>query len=81
MRLLVRLAERSKAPDLRHVPKVGEVFWSTIVGVVRIPHLTLEINLRFLAFEDNLFVFLGEKKKDIMKVANESMLLLAKLSV
>ena len=48
---------------------------------VRIPHLKLEINLGFLAFEDNLFVFLGEKKKDMMKVANESMLLLAKLSV
>ena len=81
MRLLVRLAERSKAPDLSNVPKVGEVFWSTIVGVGSNPTPDIGSKSTIPSFRESLFVFLVEKKKDRMKVANESMLLLAKLSV
>ena len=63
MRWLVRLAERSKAPDLRHVLKVGEVFWSTIVGVGSNPTPDIGNKSTIPSFRGQLICLFGREEK------------------
>ena len=63
VRLLVRLAERSKAPDLRHVPKVCEVLWSTTVGVGSNPTPDIGNKSTIPSFRGQLTCLFGRGEK------------------